>query len=162
MVAPNPSVTPVPAPHHADGLGPLLGRTLSELTRALQAALDRERVDLSLIQVQVLRRLYVMGPTNAVSLARMLAYDGGGMTRVLDQLQQRGLLERQPDPADRRSLRIVLTRAGRECGRKLLALSEQVLDGALAGLTAQERANLVDYLHRMLATLTGAGHEARQ
>jgi DNA-binding MarR family transcriptional regulator len=86
-------------------------------------------------------------------LAKSLCYDAGALTRMLDQLEQRGYLERHPHPDDRRALRIVLSRSGSALGEQLIAISEDVLDHALSDLSEEEQRQLADYMRRMLATL---------
>lgn len=140
---------------HGMGLGPVLGQVQSELTRVMTAAFAAERIALSYNQVRVLRRVGALGPTNASTLARDLSYDSGGMTRLLDGLEQLALLQRQPDPDDRRILRIVLTPAGRVLSERLIATSERVLARALADLSESERRRLADYMLRVLHTLRG-------
>ena len=137
------------------GLGPVLGQVQSELTRVMTAAFAAERITLSYNQIRVLRRLGALGPTNASTLARTLSYDSGGMTRLLDGLERLALLQRQPDPDDRRALRIVLTPAGRALSERLIATSERVLAETLGGLTESERRRLADYMQRVLHTLRG-------
>lgn len=138
---------------HTSGLGPLVGQVQSELARTMRHAIDQHGFDLNYSQVQALRRLYVSGPMSASELARSLCYDAGALTRLLDQLEQRALITRQPNPADRRALRLVLSESGIVLSRKLIAISESVLDSALRELSTGERAHLVDYLRRILATL---------
>lgn len=142
---------------HTSGLGPLVGQVQSELARAMRHAIDQHGIDLNYSQVQALRRLYVSGPMSASELARSLCYDAGALTRLLDQLEERALITRQPKPNDRRALRITLSEPGQVLSRQLVAVSEGVLDNALAQLDAAERAQLVDYLRRILATLRAPG-----
>ncbi len=136
-----------------DSLGLLVGQVKTELTRAIDKELQAQGLDLRLSQVQALRRLYALGPLSPGELARSLCHDGGAMTRLLDQLEERGYLHRRPDPDDRRALRIELSAAGRALSRRLVACSEQVLDHALRHLDATERGQLTEYLQRVLATL---------
>lgn len=137
------------------GLGPVLGQVQSELTRVMTAAFVAEHIALSYNQIRVLRRMGTLGSTNASALARALSYDSGGMTRLLDGLEQLALLQRQPDPTDRRVLRIVLTPAGRALSERLVAISEQVLAQTLGELSESERRRLADYMQRVLNTLRG-------
>ncbi|WP_433059132.1 MarR family winged helix-turn-helix transcriptional regulator [Dactylosporangium sp. CS-033363] len=69
-----------------------------------------------------------------LALANKLGIDRTVMTYLLDDLEKAGLIERQPDPADRRARRIVATEAGRgklcELQRKLRHIEDRVL-GAL-------------------------------
>jgi DNA-binding MarR family transcriptional regulator len=68
-----------------------------------------------------------------LALAQHLGMDRTVMTYLLDDLEQGGLIERHPDPADRRARRIVATTAGRELldelDRRLRAAECEVLAG---------------------------------
>ncbi len=72
-------------------------------------------------------------PASQLALAQHLGVDRTVMTYLLDDLEQAGLIERRPDPADRRARRIVATPAGRELlgdlDRRLQAAEQQVLAG---------------------------------
>jgi len=74
-----------------------------------------------------------------LALAQHLGVDRTVMTYLLDDLERAGLIERHPDPADRRARRIAPTERGRallgDLDERLGAAEEQVL----AGLTAADR-----------------------
>lgn len=72
---------------------------------------------------------------NPGDIQRAVMVTSGGMTKRLDRLQEAGLVERRPDPDDRRGVRIRLTRRG-------LGL----VDRALARMLAVERTVVVDAL----------------
>ncbi|MCL8208095.1 MAG: MarR family transcriptional regulator [Actinomycetia bacterium] len=67
---------------------------------------------LTLVQVQCLRRLRA-GPLMAGDLARATGVSAASMTRLLERLEDRGLVVRAPDPADRRRVLVSLTDRGR-------------------------------------------------
>ena len=98
-------------------------------------------------------------PRSQLALAQHLGLDRTVMTYLLDDLERAGLLERRPDPADRRVRRIVLTSAGgaRLCDleRRLAAAEEHLLDP----LGPAEREHL-RHLLRVLATRTTQGEDA--
>ena len=68
-----------------------------------------------------------------LALAQHLGVDRTVMTYLLDSLAEAGLIERRPDPADRRARRIVATTRGRTLlgglGERLRAAEDQVLAG---------------------------------
>lgn len=136
-----------------ESLGILLGLVKSELVRALEQELVERGVDLRFSQMQALKRLHRLGPMSAGELARSLGHDGGALTRLLDQLEDKGYLRRKPDPQDRRALRIDLTSAGKRLCRQLSGCSARVMDAAQASLGEDERRHLIDYLQRILTTL---------
>lgn len=90
-----------------------------------------------------------------LALAQHLGVDRTVMTYLLDDLEGAGLIERRPDPADRRARRIVATKPGRELldnlDRRLRAAEEQVL----AGLADEADRRTFRALLRQLATNAG-------
>jgi DNA-binding MarR family transcriptional regulator len=72
-------------------------------------------------------------PGSQLALAQHLGVDRTVMTYLLDSLAEAGLVERHPDPADRRARRIVATARGRalldELGEQLRAAEDQLLAG---------------------------------
>ena len=80
------------------------------------------------------------------------------MVALVDELEQRGLVERRPDPADRRVRALYLTRKGRHTlakGRKIAREHEEALT---RGLAPADRKRLVDLLQKMVAEQAlGAG-----
>lgn len=75
------------------------------------------------------------------SLAERFGVDRTVMTYLLDDLERAGLVERKPDPADRRSRRIVATPHGRERWVELRGQVERVEQHILAALPAESRAS---------------------
>ena len=96
-----------------------------------------------------------------LALAQRLGVDRTVMTYLLDDLEAAGLIERRPDPADRRARRIVATPHGRttltRLDQQLRAAEEQLL----SGLDAEEDRQLFRRLLRRLAVHASAGEPAR-
>jgi DNA-binding MarR family transcriptional regulator len=124
-------------------VGPL--EVLSRVTR-LARHLDRARRgafeahDLEVWEFDVLAALRRAGSPYVLSPGQLLAQTlvtSGTMTNRVDRLESRGLVQRLPDPADRRGVHVRLTPRGKES-----------VDAALADLLARER--------ELLASLTGA------
>jgi DNA-binding MarR family transcriptional regulator len=68
---------------------------------------------------------------------------------VLDELEQRGLVERRDSPADRRSYALYLTRAGREILEQIGRIGYEHQDLLCAALNESERAQLAGFLRRI-------------
>ena len=82
-------------------------------------------------------------------LAQKLRCEPSNVTGIVDRLETRGLVERRPDPNDRRVKLAAATEEGRRMARSL----QESLDFArepLAGLSAKERESLRDLLQKML------------
>jgi DNA-binding MarR family transcriptional regulator len=90
-----------------------------------------------------------------LALAQHLGVDRTVMTYLLDDLEGAGLIERRPDPADRRARRIMATTPGRELlddlDRRLRAAEQQVL----AGLENESDRRTFRALLRQLASRAG-------
>jgi DNA-binding MarR family transcriptional regulator len=83
------------------------------------------------------------------AIADALGYDRGQLVGLLDELEDRGLVERRRDPADRRRHIVRLTPAGKRALAKLRALARQLDDDFLASLDEDERARLHALLLRL-------------
>jgi MarR family transcriptional repressor of emrRAB len=95
-------------------------------------------------------------------LRRVLGLSHSGGVRIVKRLEARGLLVREPDPADRRAVRLHLTAGGRRAARRLIAGRRQALAALLAGLGERETASLERLLERLLAAATGSGEDANR
>src|SRR6202008_2842740 len=107
---------------HASGQGIYVADTADlERVGRLAAYLERDLAEICAIcglktgQFQVLAELRGRDPQpmSASDLARAIVLTSGGMTPVLDQLEERGLINRQVDHEDRRARRITITEKGK-------------------------------------------------
>ncbi|HEY5987754.1 MAG TPA: MarR family transcriptional regulator [Streptosporangiaceae bacterium] len=84
------------------------------------------------------------------TLARQLGVTSRAITGLVDALQAEGLLERQPDPGDRRAFRLALTDVGMQQLARIDELHDRVSADAFAGLSTQERAQFAELLQRVI------------
>ncbi|MFG2571587.1 MarR family winged helix-turn-helix transcriptional regulator [Streptomyces sp. NPDC048481] len=94
--------------------------------------------------------LLSLEPLPMRKLAQKLKCEPSNVTGIVDRLESRGLVERRPDPADRRVKLAAATEEGRRIARGLRE-SLRFAREPLAGLTEEERLVLRALLHRMLA-----------
>jgi DNA-binding MarR family transcriptional regulator len=106
-----------------------------------------QALGLSFARVRALRRL-APEPLAMRALAEKLKADPPYVTLIVNDLEERGLVERRPHPDDRRAKLVSLTRAG----RAVVTKAEKILDeppAALAALPADDLAALVRILDRL-------------
>ena len=78
---------------------------------------------------------------NPKDICAQFRHDSGALTRVIDQLAERGLLERSRRDRDRRKVELDLTPAGREVIESLVPLVVEKLNLALADFSAKRYRN---------------------
>jgi DNA-binding MarR family transcriptional regulator len=89
------------------------------------------------------------GPLRLNDLADRMGVSPPTASRSVDALYELGLVERVPDPQDRRALRIELTSPGRELLADRKAKAQTAFAPAVASLSASERKTLSQLLRRM-------------
>ncbi|MFI9719452.1 MarR family winged helix-turn-helix transcriptional regulator [Streptomyces sp. NPDC052396] len=122
---------------------------VNELGKRMDAH-RRSRVaefDLTLTQANALEEL--ADPKTARELAAVLSCEPPNVTYVMDKLEKRGLVVREPHPQDRRAKQLVLTEAGRRLRLELLRRMAQ--DSPLDHLSGADLGELRERLFRALA-----------
>jgi DNA-binding MarR family transcriptional regulator len=100
----------------------------------------------------VLSTLARTGPLAVARLAQHLGIDRSGTSRYADRLQEAGLLERQPDPADRRMSLLCLTPEGVRLASGLADVLASHLRDLTAGWSVGQVQALADGLDLLLAS----------
>jgi DNA-binding MarR family transcriptional regulator len=132
---------------------------VDQLTRRLQRDLeccDRALVaccGLTVAQSYALLALQELGTVTMNEFATQMRLHGTTMTRMVDALTDKGLVERGPDPEDRRIVRVALSPAGQEMVRKLQEGKRQLLSSALADFPASEQGMVLKALERIADVL---------
>ena len=123
-------------------------RTMSDLVldQNRKAAVS-EALGLSFARVRALRRLAAR-PHTLRELAAELLADPPYVTLIVDDLEERGLVQRTPHPQDRRAKLVQLTDAGRAAAARADAILDTPPD-ALVGLSAEDLAALLRVLERL-------------
>jgi DNA-binding MarR family transcriptional regulator len=89
------------------------------------------------------------GPMRPGALAERLRIAPRSATEVVDDLQGRGLVERTPDPADRRATLLNLTAAGVAAGDAIRVARQAATERFFAGLSEADRADLTRILRHL-------------
>jgi len=113
-----------------------------------------ESTSVSFTQWLTLMRLsYQEEPISATQLSKELCHDMGALTRVVDELERRGLVRRERSRRDRRAVELAITAAGRreaESGKRVIV---DLLNELAEHYSATELDALVGLLQRMLGVL---------
>ena len=112
------------------------------VTRQVGALSDRYLGRRPLGESRVLFEIGTAGATPRDLRAR-LGLDSGYLSRMIGSLERDGLVERRPNPADRRTRHLCLTNAGLSELRELNRISDELAASALAPLTDEQRARLL-------------------
>ena len=113
---------------------------IGETAHALRKAFDRLAVGLGVTRAQwkVLFKLTRTPGLRQVELADMLDLEPITLCRIVDRLEEAGLVERVRDPADRRAWRLQVTEKAQPLMEKLTAVGAHLVDEAFAGIDPQE------------------------
>ncbi|GAA5165883.1 MarR family transcriptional regulator [Viridibacterium curvum] len=129
-----------------------LGYLVGKLRGLMQLALEEEVADLGISAAQaiVLMRIQLYPGLPAAKLCRFSGYDTGAMTRMLDKLEDKGLVARQRSAADRRVVELELTVAGSELCARLPERFCRIGNVLMEDMDPEEVATLKGLLRRTL------------
>jgi len=113
---------------------------IAETAHALRKAFDRRAVGLGVTRAQwkVLFRLTREPGLRQIELADMLDIEPITLTRIIDRLEEAGLVERVSDPTDRRAWRLHVTAKAQPLVVKLRAVADEMIADAFAGIDPKE------------------------
>lgn len=99
---------------------------------------------------------------NATDLCAQLRHDSGALTRVIDQLESRGLLERERSREDRRAVQLRLTDTGLNTVQSLIPQVVDKLNFALRDFSRAEVTELSRLLTKLVLTIDSTASQARE
>lgn len=135
-------------------VGYLMRKVLGSILSQADARLAMH--DVTYVQYLPLYKLLHCEAANAANatvatLARELEVDAGAITRAIDRLEAKGLVQRERSTADRRVVHLTLTPEGRAVAEQVPGVLAEVLNGHLRGFSHGEWQQMLQLLHRMLA-----------
>ncbi len=143
-----------------------MGWLMSRAGHALGAALMESLAPLGLnlrdyaVLIAAERAATTGSPRTQLALSRAARLDKSTMVVALDALEGESLVERKPDPRDRRARIVEVTDAGRELLARAEGIVVDVEDGVLSGLDDGEQRVLRDLLRRLVVGRVSAGDES--
>ena len=140
--------------------GRSIGALLSRVKVEMLSALDRELAQdkrLAALEMSAAQWIIVANlaagpgePKSAADLCKVISYDAGAMTRMLDRLEAKGLIRRSRSAQDRRLLNLELTEEGRAAYPRMREIAMNVANRFLRGFTKSEARQLEALLSRMV------------
>ena len=127
-------------------------RLINRVRLEVMDMLDRELAayDITAPQLIVLASVANKEADSAAQLCKTISYDPGAMTRMIDRLEQKGLIRRIPHPEDRRAMNLEMTVAGKALYPTLVQAKERVVAHFLRGFSEDDVKALERLLYRML------------
>ncbi|MCF2875749.1 MULTISPECIES: MarR family winged helix-turn-helix transcriptional regulator [unclassified Tenacibaculum] len=118
--------------------GYLINMTALLLKRELNSAIKSKKIDLTTEQWAILNRLNENSALTQKEVAKITFKDNANITRIVDKLEKKGLIERLADPNDRRAWKISITKEGKNIRNQIEPLAIEVLKKATNGLTNKQ------------------------
>jgi len=121
-----------------------MGFLIGDISRLIRRTFDKRAKEIGVTRPQwrVLAWLMRHEGISQSALADKLELDAMTLCRMVDRLQDAKLVERRPDPADRRALRLFMSAKGLALSDQLAPIGEQLLEDALADMPSQDRERL--------------------
>jgi DNA-binding MarR family transcriptional regulator len=109
--------------------------------------------DITPEQAGVIRRLGEQEGISQKELSIRMAKDQTNITRLLDQLERKELIERNPNKEDRRSFLIHLTGKGKEMHEKIKPVETAIMEIAMAGISEEKKSVLRETIDEILSNI---------
>ncbi|MBD0256731.1 MAG: MarR family transcriptional regulator [Cytophagales bacterium] len=129
----------------------LIGEVFTALSRQLDKELRAADLPITPEQFRILTELWTQDGITQIELAARGKRDRASITRIVDLLEEKGLIARHDDPNDRRVKLICLTPPGRALEQKARPAAQRAIAATLAPLTAEERQALTALLEKIKA-----------
>ena len=133
-------------PYLLNRAGARIATAFGEEVRPLGASLQIWRV-LAALREKDGRRMGDLSETTSIEVSTL--------TRLVDNMEKGGLVERRRDAGDARAVALYVTAAGRRLTRRILPIAERYETVALKGFSAREAATLKKALQRLYDNMDG-------
>jgi len=118
--------------------------------RADRLRSERAGVEVTGAAQRLIYYLVENGALRLSELARRTTTDPGILTRQVNAMEEMGLVERRPDPTDRRAALVHLMPRGRRIADKLRAVQDEVLGGQLAAWSSADLERAADLMEQLI------------
>lgn len=135
------------------------GFVLHETARLLGKRFDQQARRFGLTRAQCAALIFLSRNEgiNQAGLADLLEMEPISLARLIDRMEQAGWVVRRADPGDRRARLLFMTDKAKPVFDQILLVAQETRAEALAGLSDQDRDQLIDLLLRVRANITQKG-----
>ena len=136
-----------------------LGYLLTDVVRLMRRDFHARATGLGLTPAlaKLLFHVHRDPGSHQTALAQRLDVTPVTLCRMVDRLAQRGFVRREPDPADRRAVRVFVAPRGEPLVERMTQVADETRARALRGLKPGERRALLKLLGQMAGNLTEGG-----
>ncbi|WP_159948111.1 MarR family transcriptional regulator [Rhizobium sp. 18065] len=131
-----------------------VGRACQLMQQTLTRALAP--LDIKPPHLDILINLYRFEAISQQELARKLLVGRSNMSMLLPQMEKRGLLERRPDPRDKRILRLFLTVEGRVLTEKAMLIQTDLIERTLSATPLEDCLRMADSMEGLIQRMQAA------
>ncbi|MFB9760518.1 MULTISPECIES: MarR family winged helix-turn-helix transcriptional regulator [Bacillaceae] len=110
---------------------------------------DIESHNISRENFMILELLYNKGPHPVQKISETFSIPSGSITYVVDKLEKKGFVERQPNPNDRRASNVVITEKGRALFDKIFPKHVATISENVSFITNEEKEQLIYLLKKL-------------
>ena len=136
-------------------LGHFMGRTTRAMSRMFQNVITHAGYDITIEQWVIIANLNCKNGQFQQQLADNTYKNKTSVTRMINALQKKGLVDRISDPKDLRQKRIFLTKKGVQLYKKLRPLAMQVQEKATQGIEPDEMESCKNILLKIYGNIEG-------
>lgn len=124
------------------------------LMQASKSIQERIRIEMiknkiSITEFSVLEVLYLKGKQTIQQIGHSILISSGSMTYVIDKLEEKGLLNRNACPDDRRAIHVTLTDKGMDMMDKIIPKHQELIDSMFGSLNNDETETIVRLLKKV-------------
>ncbi|WP_372662463.1 MarR family winged helix-turn-helix transcriptional regulator [Cohnella sp.] len=110
---------------------------------------DIDRHEINPEHFMILELLYSKGPHPVQKISETLSIPSGSITYVVDKLEKKGFVERQPSPTDRRASNVVLTDKGNSLFDEIFPQHVETISNNLSFVSNEEKEQLIELLKKI-------------
>jgi DNA-binding MarR family transcriptional regulator len=127
---------------------------------ANNSAVYRKLFNVTLMEWRIMLHLCAEPNANAAKLASVIGFDKATISRTVDNLHRRALVDERHDPLDGRSSQLYLTEQGLDLYRRILPVALAQERELLGDLSREEADTFVSLLGRVVGALRSHSHRA--